>query len=173
MNEQLIQSIWLIHLASTLYMVGLIWFVQLVHYPLLGMVGRSEFLNYEREHVKQTTWAVSPMLFEFSTGLLLIWNRPAGIPAWAVWAGFLLLLMIWLSTVLIQAPCHRRLEQGFEAGVHRRLVRSNWIRTICWSLRGILVIWMVAGTSEPIPNSAQKSGLQGSAPAVFVASSRQ
>ena len=149
MNAQLIQSIWLIHLASTLYMVGLIWFVQIVHYPLLGKVGISEFLTYEREHVQRTTWVVSPMLFEFSTALLLTWNQRAGIPAWAAWAGLSLLLMIWLSTVLIQVPCHRRLEQGFDVGVHRRLVRSNWIRTICWSLRGVLVIWMVLVISSP------------------------
>jgi hypothetical protein len=163
-----IQSIWLIHLVSTLYMVGLIWFVQIVHYPLLGKVGISEFLEYEREHVTRTTRVVSPMLFEFSTALLLTWTRPAGIPAWAAWTGLLLLLIVWLSTVLIQVPCHRRLEQGFDVEAHGRLVRSNWIRTICWSLRGLLVIWMVLVTSSPLLRTAPQPGLQSSVPAASV-----
>ncbi|MCA9090875.1 MAG: hypothetical protein KDA90_19815 [Planctomycetaceae bacterium] len=168
MNDVVIQGIWLIHLASTLYMVGLIWFVQIVHYPLLAIVGRSEFLIYEQEHVKWTTWVVSPMLFEFGTSLLLIWSRPRGIPAWTAWAGLSLLVMIWLSTVLIQVPCHRRLEQGYESEVHRRLVDSNWIRTICWSLRGALVIWMVWVTSSPSPTSTQQPDRQSSVPAASV-----
>ncbi|MDA7503833.1 hypothetical protein OAH05_02240 [bacterium] len=168
MNDQLIQSIYLIHLFSTLYMVGLIWFVQIVHYPLLEKVGISEFLEYERVHVKRTTWVVSPMFFEVSTALLLTWIRPAGIPTWAAWTGLLLLLIIWLSTVLIQVPCHRRLEQGFDIEVHRKLVYSNWIRTICWSLRGFLVIWVVLVSSSPISTTAPQTDLESSVPSAFV-----
>lgn len=33
----------LVCLGSTLYMTGLIWFVQAVHYPLLGEVGPGSF----------------------------------------------------------------------------------------------------------------------------------
>ena len=147
MNDAMIQGVWLTHLASTLYMVGLIWFVQIVHYPMLRKVGISEFQAYEQLNVKRTTWAVSPMLFEFLSAFLLIWMRPSQIPAWACAGGFMLLLIVWLSTALIQVPCHQQLEQGFDIRAHRRLVRSNWIRTICWSLRGLLVLWMAAVTT--------------------------
>ena len=36
------------------------------------------------------------------------------------------------STALLQVPCHTILAQGFDAGAHARLVRTNWIRTCCW-----------------------------------------
>ena len=76
-------------LASTLPLVGLIWTIQLVHYPLFELVA-----------------------------------------------------IIWVSTALIQVPCHNRLVDGFHQPSHRRLVDSNWIRTIAWSLRGGVVVVM-------------------------------
>jgi hypothetical protein len=41
-----------------------------------------------------------------------------------------LLLIIWLSTALLQAPYHQRLSQGFDLNVHQQLVRTNWIRMV-------------------------------------------
>ena len=59
--------------------------------------------------------------------------------------GVILVLVgvIWLSTIFVQAPLHGRLGGGFDAGLHRRLVVSNWVRTVAWALRGLLVLWMV------------------------------
>ena len=35
------------------------------------------------------------------------------------------------------------MNQGFDAAVHRRLVRTNWIRTVGWTLRGALAVAML------------------------------
>jgi hypothetical protein len=40
----------LAHSAATLFLVGLIWFVQVVHYPLLAQVGTGEFVAYAASH---------------------------------------------------------------------------------------------------------------------------
>ena len=144
MNDVIIRLIFLLHAAATLYMSGLIWFVQVVHYPLLGAVGKSEFPAYEQQHMSMTTWVVAPpMLVEAATALLLFWFRPTGVPIGLVWTGVILLAIIWLSTVFLQVPCHETLSKGFEADVHRRLVSTNWIRTVSWSLRGMLVLCMI------------------------------
>jgi hypothetical protein len=37
-----------IHLAATWFMVGLIWVIQIVHYPLFTSVGSDSFAEYER-----------------------------------------------------------------------------------------------------------------------------
>ncbi len=145
MNEPLIGLLFLAHLGSSLYMVGLIWFVQVVHYPLFASVGDLEFPAYEQRHTARTTWVVAPpMLIEGATAVLLIWLRPAGVPAWSVWSGLGLLGISWLSTALIQVPCHELLSKAFEPVVHRRLVSTNWLRTAAWSLHGVLVLWMSA-----------------------------
>ena len=63
----------LCHAGATFYMVGLIWFVQRVHYPLLAGVGPQQFPGYERAHVDRTFSVVGPpMLLEAFTGIGLL-----------------------------------------------------------------------------------------------------
>jgi hypothetical protein len=62
-----------LHFASTFYMVGLVWFVQRVHYPLFAGVGSQQFPAYERAHVTRTNPVVGPaMLMEAATALALV-----------------------------------------------------------------------------------------------------
>ncbi len=139
------QLIFLTHLAATLFLVGVIWFAQLVHYPLFERVGRAEFAAYESAHTRLTVRLVAPaMLVEAGASLLLLFWRPATVPAWQVWLGAGLVLLIWLSTALWQVPQHNRLKIGFDAQAHRFLLASNWLRTAAWSLRGLLALGMVA-----------------------------
>lgn len=136
-------------LAATWFMVGLIWLVQHVSYPLLARVGAAEAVAYEQAHVRRIGWVVGPpMLLELaSTVLLLAWEVPWATQSEA-WLGAGLLAGVWLSTALLQVPAHGALEGGFDVAVHRRLVRSNWIRTVLWSARGLLVLgWCARATS--------------------------
>ena len=126
-------------------MVGLIWFVQIVHYPLFGGVGEEKFVAYAEAHSRLTSRVVGPpMLLEAATTVALLFFRPAEIPAWAAWIGLILLATVWLSTASLQVPRHTALGEGFDAGAHKFLVISNWIRTAGWSARGLIVLWMVA-----------------------------
>lgn len=135
-----------IHLAATLFMTGVIWFVQVVHYPLFFAVDRSAFPSYGKQHAARTTWIVAPpMLVELASALLLFWIRPANVATWSLSVGLSLLAVIWISTALVQVTTHEVLQKGFEATAHRRLVRTNWIRTVAWSLRGLLFFWMAYG----------------------------
>lgn len=134
----------LLQFASTFAMVGLIWFVQVVHYPLFSKVGADHFRAYELAHQRLTTIVVAPlMLTEAATAVILIWLRPDAIPAWAVLLGIVLVGLLWASTAFWQVPAHERLAKAFDPATHRRLVRSNWLRTIVWTVRGVLVGWMV------------------------------
>jgi hypothetical protein len=132
--------VFVVHLAATLGMTGLIWFVQVVHYPLFAGVGDRGFRAYAAEHGRRTTWVVAaPMLAELGTGLLLAWRRPPWMSAGTAWAGLALLLMVWASTGLLQVPRHTELAGGWSARAHRRLVRSNWLRTVAWTARAALL----------------------------------
>ena len=134
----------LLQLAATLTMVGVIWFVQIVHYPLFSQVGREEFRRYEMDHQRLTSWVVGPpMLAELLTAILLLWWKPAGIPSIALWTGLALLLSVWVVTYTVQVPLHASLILSYDGAIQRRLVRGNWYRTFAWSARGLLVLWMV------------------------------
>ena len=133
------------HAAATLVMVGVIWFVQVVHYPLMARVSASEFAAYEREHQNRTTFVVAPtMLIEAVAAALLLVVVPPGLGRILPAVGIALLAVIWLSTFLVQVPLHTRLAGGFDAGAHRKLVRSNWLRTAAWTGRGILACVMLS-----------------------------
>ncbi len=127
-----------IHLLFTLYMLGLIWFVQVVHYPLMGKVGNSSFIEYERAHTRFTSWVTAPpMLIELGSGLLLLFQHT---DSWLWWINAAGLLGLWGSTFFIQVPLHNALSQAFDPKNHARLVQTNWIRTIIWSLRALLLL---------------------------------
>ena len=133
-----------IHAASTLFMTGLIWFVQAVHYPLLAGVGQDGFEDYVTGHASRTTLVVGPaMLAELGTAIALLTMAPASGPVGPYVAGLALLAVIWVTTALVQVPQHDRLQRGFDARVHRALVSRNWIRTVAWSLRSGLVLWLM------------------------------
>jgi hypothetical protein len=136
----LLAPAFVVHLAATLVMTGLIWFVQVVHYPLFAGVGPDGFRAYAAEHGRRTTWVVAaPMLAELGTGVLLAWRRPPWVPAGTAWAGLALLTVVWASTALLQVPRHNELGHGWNAGAHRRLVASNWLRTAAWTARAALL----------------------------------
>lgn len=131
----------IVHIAATMYMTGIIWFVQVVHYPLFAQIDRASFSAYERQHTARTGYVVGPaMLLEGVTNVALLFIRPANLAAWPAWLGLALLAVIWFSTAFVQIPCHNALSQSFDASTHRRLVRSNLIRTIAWSARSVLVL---------------------------------
>lgn len=130
---------WLLlsHAAVTLFMVGVIWFVQVVHYPLFARVGEASFPEYERHHARRTGWVVGlPMLVELGSASAIVWYV-GGVLAWC---GLGLLAVVWTSTWLWQVPAHRRLERGFDAAVQSWLVSTNWVRTGAWSARGVIAL---------------------------------
>ena len=140
----LMKIFFLTHVVSTITMTGIIWFIQLVHYPLLKLVGKNEFASYEISHTKRITCTVAPLMFvELFTGLCFLWKRPTAVTLEEAWIGAGLLGVIWLSTIFLQVPQHHVLARHFDAGAHEKLVNTNWVRVLAWSLRTWLVFHML------------------------------
>ena len=134
MNE-----IFVVNLASAWFLTGLIWTIQVVHYPLFSLVG-ERFCDYEDRHKRRIGYIVGPvMTVELAAAVLLVWRRPAYIPSWIAALSFGLVVLIWISTAALQAPCHQKLSQGFDAATERRLTTTNWLRTAAWTLRALLL----------------------------------
>jgi uncharacterized membrane protein len=134
-----------LHVAATCAMAGLIWFVQVVHYPLFDRVGPDAFLRYEQAHTSRTTLVVAPtMLVELVTALVLL---AALSTSRAAWAGAGLLALVWASTFFVQVPLHRKLSAGWDPRVGSTLVRTNWVRTGGWSARVVCALLMLRAAS--------------------------
>lgn len=129
----------LAHAAVTWALVGLIWTVQLVQYPLFADVGPDAFPAFHARHTRQITWVVAPlMLAEVASAAWLVGR--GGASRWLL-ASLVPLAAVWLSTWLVQVPLHERLARGFDGAAIDRLVATNWLRTAAWTLRGACV-WL-------------------------------
>jgi hypothetical protein len=136
----------LVTLAFTLYMTGMIWSMQVFEYPLFALVGHNEFLSYHAAHNRSLPFfVILPSVFALGSAVVLFWIRPASIPLWSVVLVVALDLAVLVSTVAWQAPLHGRLDrEGFSIEIIRTLVRSNWIRTMLWTINALLLIGMAA-----------------------------
>jgi len=136
--------VFVIHAGATLFLVGLIWTIQIVHYPLFANVGTEGYAAYQTSHMSRITTLVAPvMLIELGTAAYLAFINYSSSDAKWFWFGFALVVLIWISTVFLQSPIHGRLAEKFDADLVNKLVISNWIRTFLWTIRGALVLWLV------------------------------
>jgi hypothetical protein len=126
-------------------MCGLIWFVQVVHYPMFAAVADDRSREYARENQRRTTAVVVPfMAVELAAACLLVVWPPPAVGRGAAAFGLALVAVNWLSTLFVQVPLHERLARdGHSAGAVTALVRGNWIRTGAWTARAILAAWML------------------------------
>lgn len=124
----------LLNFALAVYLTGLIWTVQVVHYPSFGLVKPADFVAFHKAHTTRMSYVVlMPMVLELGLAVWLAWQgRALGA---AVWWALALVLLIWAATFFISVPFHNRLAQGFDYVAIDGLVRTNWLRTVAWTGR--------------------------------------
>jgi len=136
---------WLVaNLAGTALMVGFIWTIQVLTYPMMKAVPAEGFVAFELMHRNRVTAVLvvlAPTEIIATAGVVLFVDD---VPRWLSIGAAALLFAIWLSTLLFYAPLHMRLSTGFDPVVHQRLVRTNWVRTAAWTARGAAAIAMIA-----------------------------
>lgn len=136
------QELLLLHTAVTWVLVGLIWTIQRVHYPLFEHIGEAKFPAYHARHMWLITWLVGPLAAaEAGSAGLLLW---AGEKSPLFWVSLVALAIAWISTFFFQVPLHSRLSNGFDPPAFRRLIATNWLRTIAWTVRAaclLLLLW--------------------------------
>lgn len=138
-------AILLAHVAAVWFLVGLSWTVQLVNYPLMRVVGPERFPAYEAGHAPRMAAAVGPAwAVEGVTTLWLLLAPPAGAPGWLVIVGAACAAIPVAVTLTISVPAHARLARGFDAAVHRRLLRTHTLRTAGWTAHGVVALALLA-----------------------------
>ncbi len=131
--------------AAAWAMVGLIWMVQVVHYPMLVTYSEVAPATAAMDHQRRISWVVGPLMAtEGVTALILLVDRPSTMSALSAWSAASLLGLALLSTVLVQVPLHSQLAARHDADVARRLITTNWIRTMAWTARGVVLAVVIA-----------------------------
>jgi len=120
----------IVELLVTVALVILIWIIQVLHYPTFHFVDKNEFPNFEAFHTRRISILVLPlMVSELILGIIHLNYLILGI-----------IILIWLSTFLIQVPCHDKLKFGFDRLTVDRLIFTNWIRTFLWTLKLFILL---------------------------------
>lgn len=134
----------IVNAAATWMMVGVIWFVQAVHYPLLAVVPVESARVTAVDHQARTARVVMlPMAAEGVTTLWLMFDRPDAVSWLLAWAGGVCVAVALMSTVLLSVPRHGRMATEPTSSIGRELVITNWPRTIAWTAHGVVCVVML------------------------------
>lgn len=141
----------LVNLVVAAILCGLIWTIQVVHYPLFARVPADGWTDYERAHQRAITPLVLPvMAANVLLGALLLAAGPAGADGLLVAVNAFLAAVMFAGTGLVYAPLHGRLAERWDAATHRVLLRLNWLRTAAWTLQtavAVAIVTQVAAAS--------------------------
>ncbi len=133
----LIENIFWINLFATLFMTGLIWMVQLVHYPSFALISTEKWKAYHHHHTHSIDKIVIPVMsIELATSGALFWFSEGYINFEAI--GFYLVIGVWISTGLFSVPTHYKMGESNSMELVDRLVNTNWIRTALWSVKTVI-----------------------------------
>lgn len=133
-----------LHTIASLFMFGVIWYVQVVHYPFFKFLRNEEEVHGLEFHQKRTGYLVIPaMIIELGTAIWLLFK-----PFPNLFCAILLLVLTvapLFTTFILQVPCHKSLLKNREERTLNRLINTNWIRTWLWSLKAIflfILLWI-------------------------------
>ena len=135
----------LLNFAAATYLTGLIWTVQVVHYPSFGLVPKAAWEAFHAAHTRRMGYVVlAPMVLELALAVWLAWAGRTALPGGAGWWSLALVGLIWAVTFFISVPFHNRLAQGYDYIAIDGLIRTNWLRTLAWTVRAGLLGWLLA-----------------------------
>lgn len=122
---------WLLSLASSWALFGLIWTIQLVHYPSFRYV--PDFTDFHPHHTSSITVIVMPLML-LELGLSTYLAHKTGYD-WRWVIPLAMVLVIWGITFFRAIPLHDSLGTLRDPGVIESLIRVNWPRTILWTVK--------------------------------------
>ena len=129
-------SILVIQLFCSLFMTGALWIKQIVMYPSLALIPSESFSCFEILRQKRVKWVLYPVVgTELFTGLVLMTQD-----SWIFKANFALILFIWFISFTVYYPIMRKLREGKDDELINNLVKINWLKTVAWSVKSILLL---------------------------------
>ena len=134
----------LLHAIVTFLLTGLIWVIQLVHYPMFQFLDSQAYSKAMSFHQQRISIIVVPlMLFELLSGVYLAHAQ------WSSLARFhsiniALIVIIWIHTFGLMVPFHKNIPIQPNHELLKKTLCHHWIRTLSWSVKSILwgaILW--------------------------------
>lgn len=134
-----IDTLYFIQIVCNSYLVSLVFMTQFITYPTFLNIDKDKFSDYHRKYVNNISFIVAPvMLIELLTLSLIAYFSSE----FLIIKSLILLLVIWLTTFFIMIPSHNRISKSFNIKEIKSLINYNWIRTILWSFKLLVIIFL-------------------------------
>tara|TARA_B110000444_G_C18678653_1_gene518681 strand:- start:232 stop:621 length:390 start_codon:yes stop_codon:yes gene_type:complete len=122
-------------------MVGVIWLIQLIHYPSFEYISTKRYFEFQKLHMNRVSIIVMPvMLLESISGAYILFYIFPNDKIYAF--SIVLLVIIWIITGLYFSKVHSKLLHDNSLVIKKKLVQKNWSRTIIWTIRLVLIFWL-------------------------------
>ena len=138
-------TLFIVFLFLAIYNAGNMTTLQLQHYGIYPAVPKEGFAEYMRANNRAAALpTILPAILLLLTSVGLVMYRPVFVNPFEGIAAFWLNFFAFMSTILWQ----RRLQgemavTGYDERKVSLLIRTNWIRTICYWLLAALAISMI------------------------------
>jgi hypothetical protein len=144
--------VFVLFIGFSLYNLGYILNGQLQHFALYPHLNPNGFADYMTQNNKFAFLpAVVPGFINLLLSVMLIWLKPAYLSDWNVYLFIALNVIVTVSTFIWQRSLHVELaETGFDAAKIQLLLRTNWIRTIAYSIQGITILLLLKNLLQQI-----------------------
>lgn len=128
----------IINLVCTWALIGLVWTIQLTHYPTFHHISELKWKRFHKHHTFSISLVVMPlMLIEIGATIIAVYYSATGINILAL----ILVIGVWLNTFLQAVPLHNQLASAKNRQMIDQLVRVNWIRTLLWTAKGGILLY--------------------------------
>lgn len=129
-------AILLIAQSCSFYMLGVIWIIQLLQYPQFCDFHESVFPRIHEKHTAAMGLLVGfPMICELLTAIWLVYYQSTP----GLQLNLALVLLLWLLTFTVSVPLHSKLTQGFNSTAAQKLTTTNWLRTLLWTFKAVVI----------------------------------
>ncbi len=131
-------SLWIdLHDLCVIWMTAVIWLVQVLIYPNFRFIPDAEFKAFHKRHCDRISLPVGPMIVQlFMVAMVL--KEGSRTPEW-IFHGIAIAL-IYAVTAVFSAPAHAKLGRGKNLQAIDRLILSNWVRTLLWTMELGLIL---------------------------------
>jgi hypothetical protein len=123
-----------LQLARNIFDFGIVivvWLAQAIMYPSLEHIEENVFVEWHQTYSTRIAFFVIPLLCgqAIIVGIMIYYGG-----SFLTLLSVAMIALCWASTFGLSVPCHARLQRfGKDLTVIRKLVRTNFIRTILWT----------------------------------------
>ncbi len=131
-QNQLIFILW----GCSSYMLAIIWLIQLIHYPSFLHINENEFKDFHAKHTQIMGFLVGPiMVLEL---IISCMQLSTGVNASSI-SLLIIVLCLWFFTFFVSVPIHNKLSGGFQKTLIQKLILTNWLRTLLWTIKFLMM----------------------------------